>query len=190
MIWLELFVELGVALMIVGASIIVAVMTGARPLSGCLQVEQKGLALLHSRLTVEQAEQYDSYHHFEVTGSDTGTRYRIRHGRMMNIDELDSVGRKTCEWCFLPEGNLVAGDCMLAQKIALETFESEALAIANRSSQTTWHQIEHTIEQSPEEPRSLLQWITRAAAAAITYCLIAAIVLIAIISGIHTLVPA
>jgi hypothetical protein len=82
---------------------------------------------------------------------------------MMNIDELDSVGRKTCEWCFLPEGNSVAGDCMLAQKIALETFESRALAIANRSSRTTSHQI----EQPVEEPRSLPQRISRAAAPAI-----------------------
>ena len=40
----------------------------------------------------------------------------------MNIDELDFAGNKVCEWCFLPEGNLAAGDVMLAQKIALETF--------------------------------------------------------------------
>ena len=38
----------------------------------------------------------------------------------MNIDELDSVGNKICEWCFLPEGNLAAGDVTLAQKIALK----------------------------------------------------------------------
>jgi hypothetical protein len=46
---------------------------------------------------------------------------------MMNIDELDSVGNKICEWCFLPEGNLAAGDVMLAQKIALE-LQSARLA--------------------------------------------------------------
>jgi hypothetical protein len=70
-------------------------------------------------------------YHFEVIGSDTGTRYRIRHGRMMNIDELDSAGNKVCEWCFLPAGNLAIGDVMLAQKIALETYESGALAVAD-----------------------------------------------------------
>jgi hypothetical protein len=70
--------------------------------------------------------------HFEVVGSDTGTRYRIRHGRMMNIDELDSAGNKVCEWCFLPAGNLAIGDVMLAQKIALETYESGALAVQIR----------------------------------------------------------
>jgi hypothetical protein len=35
-------------------------------------------------------------------------------------------------WCFVPEGGLVAGDVMLAQKIALETNERAALAVANR----------------------------------------------------------
>jgi hypothetical protein len=33
------------------------------------------------------------YRYFEVIGSDTGKGYRIRHARMMNVDELDSVGR-------------------------------------------------------------------------------------------------
>jgi hypothetical protein len=75
--------------------------------------------------------------HFEVIGSDTGARYRIRHGRMMNIEELDFAGNKVCAWCFLPEGGLVAGDCMLAQKIALETFERKALVIANRGPRFT-----------------------------------------------------
>jgi hypothetical protein len=35
-------------------------------------------------------------------------------------------------WCFVPEGSLVAGDVMLAQKIALETSEYAALAVARR----------------------------------------------------------
>jgi hypothetical protein len=54
---------------------------------------------------------------------------------MMNIDQLDSAGNRVCQWCFAPEGpegELAAGDCMLAQKIALETFETKVLAIANR----------------------------------------------------------
>ena len=96
------------------------------------QAEQKALTLLRFWLSPEQAEQYDSQKHFEVVGSDTGTRYRIRRGRMMNIDQLDSAGNKVCTLCFLPVGNKAASDCMLAQKIALETFECEALAIANQ----------------------------------------------------------
>jgi hypothetical protein len=50
----------------------------------------------------------------------------------MNIHELDGAGRPRVGWCFAPEGHLVAGDVMLAQKIALETDERGALAVANR----------------------------------------------------------
>jgi hypothetical protein len=51
----------------------------------------------------------------------------------MNIDELDTGGNVVNRWCFGPQGNLAIGDVMLAQKIALETIEIEALAKANRS---------------------------------------------------------
>jgi len=68
----------------------------------------------------------------DVVGSDTGTHYRIHHGTQTNIEEL-SHGQRVCRWCFVPEGNLVAGDVMLAQKIALETNEQAALAVAHRS---------------------------------------------------------
>ena len=36
--------------------------------------------------------------------------------------------------CFMPEGGLVVGDMMLAQKLALELFESDALEVANKFS--------------------------------------------------------
>lgn len=99
---------------------------------GTPAAQAKGLDLLKSWLTPDQKASYEKHKHFEVKGSDTGKRYRIRHGRQMNIDELDSDGKKVCAYCFLPEGNLVAGDVMLGQKIALETFEKEALKKANK----------------------------------------------------------
>jgi hypothetical protein len=71
------------------------------------------------------------YQRFEVVGSDTGTRYRVLRGTMMNIVELAASGCVRRRWCFAPEGALATGDVMLAQKIALETFELNALAIAN-----------------------------------------------------------
>jgi hypothetical protein len=130
MIWAEVGkVVIGVVLMAISAGVTIVLMAGMDATSR--QVERKAATLLRLWLSPEQAEQYSSYGHFEVIGSDTGTRYRIRHGRMMNIDQLDSAGNKVCEWCFAPKGNLAAGDCMLAQKIALERFESEALVIAN-----------------------------------------------------------
>ena len=56
--------------------------------------------------------------------------YRINHGVGMNIYELDRAGRPQAGWCFVPSVDLVAGDVMLAQKIALETDELGALAVA------------------------------------------------------------
>lgn len=96
------------------------------------QAEKRGLELLRSWLTPEQDEQYADSKAFEVIGSDTGTRYRIRYGQQMNIDELSEDGGVHCGWCFVPKGSLVPGDVMLAQKIALETFETDVLKEANR----------------------------------------------------------
>jgi hypothetical protein len=94
--------------------------------------EQKARALLRRWLSPAQLEQYEKMGYFEVVGSDSGKRYRIRSYAPMNIEELDERGARVAVWCFLPEGNLPVGDTLLAQKIALETNERAALAIANR----------------------------------------------------------
>ena len=39
-----------------------------------------------------QLARFESYGHFEVIGSRTGKRYRIRHNRVVNIEELDERG--------------------------------------------------------------------------------------------------
>ena len=44
--------------------------------------------------------------------------------------ELDKAGHPKAGMCFLPVDHLVTGDVMLAQKIALETDEKAALAVA------------------------------------------------------------
>ena len=67
-----------------------------------------------------------------MTGGDTGKRYRIRRGYQMNVEELDRNGNRSHVLCFMPEGHLAEGDVSLAQKLALELFESETLKIANR----------------------------------------------------------
>jgi hypothetical protein len=95
MIWAELCVEFGVALT-AGAGVIIAIMVGERVRGATSQAKKKAVALMRPWLSPQQARQYDSRKHFEVIGSDTGTRYRIRHGHMMNIDQLDSVGNKVC----------------------------------------------------------------------------------------------
>ena len=94
--------------------------------------EARGLRLLKDWLSPEQRAQFDAGRYFDVIGCDSGKRYRIRYGTVSNVRELDETGRPKFGWCFVPEGSLVAGDVMLAQKIALETREFSALAVANR----------------------------------------------------------
>jgi hypothetical protein len=48
----------------------------------------------------------------------------------MNVYEIDFAGNPRNGWCFVPNAPLVAGDVMLAQKIALETDERGALVVA------------------------------------------------------------
>jgi len=99
---------------------------------GRSEAHERGMRLLKDNLSPAQRQQHAKYGYFEVIGGRSGKRYRIRHGRSMNIDQLDKNGRRICGWCFFPEGSLVTGDVMLAQKTALELFEAEALKIANK----------------------------------------------------------
>ena len=92
----------------------------------------RGITLLRKWLSPEQLAQFDAFRNFDVIGCDTGTRYRIRHGPAPNVHEIDAAGLPVMGWCFVPSRPLVAGDVMLAQKIALETNERAALAVANR----------------------------------------------------------
>jgi len=98
-----------------------------------LETEMRALTLLNEWLSPKQRTCYERFRYFDVVGSDTGTHYRIHHGTQTNIDELSNTGDLVCKWCFVPEGDLVAGDVMLAQKVALETNERGALSVAHRS---------------------------------------------------------
>ena len=97
--------------------------------------EARGLRLMRGWLSPGQRAQFDASGYFEVVGRDSGKRYRIYHGILSpNVYEIDDGGRHKVGLCFMPRGNLVAGDVILAQKIALETDEHSALAVANRFS--------------------------------------------------------
>jgi hypothetical protein len=71
--------------------------------------------------------------YFEVVGCDTGKHYRIYAGAVTNVRELDEKGRPKIGLCFVPVGGLPIGNVMLFQKIALEKYESGALAVARSS---------------------------------------------------------
>jgi hypothetical protein len=92
--------------------------------------EARGLQLLREWLSPAQLAQLEAHGYFEVTGCDSGKRYRIHHGLAMNINEIDPAGIPRTGLCIVPSAPLVAGDVMLAQKIALETNERGALAVA------------------------------------------------------------
>ena len=94
--------------------------------------ECRGLNLLREWLSAEQRAQFDRSRCFDVVGCDTGTRYRISYKSGTNVHQLNAAGQLTMGWCFVPSGHLVPGDVMLAQKIALETDERAALAVANK----------------------------------------------------------
>jgi hypothetical protein len=95
------------------------------------EAHKRGRHLLTQNLSPSQRDQYETRGYFEVVGGTTGKRYRIRNGRQMNVEELDKHGKRAGVLCFMPQGGLVVGDVLLAQKLTLELFESEARAVAN-----------------------------------------------------------
>ena len=94
--------------------------------------DARGLRLMRRWLSPYQRAEFDHSGSFEVVGCDSGKRYRIYRGTAQNVFEIDDAGWLIVGLCFMPSGELVAGDVMLAQKIALEANESGALAVANR----------------------------------------------------------
>ena len=94
--------------------------------------EVRGMRLLKRWLSAEQFAQLDAFNFFDVKGCHTARTYRIHHAACQNVELLDEVGRAIERLCFIPDGYLVPGDVMLAQKIALETDELAALTVANR----------------------------------------------------------
>jgi hypothetical protein len=93
--------------------------------------EGRSLRLLWEWLSPEQRAQFAENGYFEVVGSKTGKHYRIYSGVISNVCEVDEKGRPRLGLCFGTLGELPIGDVMLAQKIALESREKRALAVAN-----------------------------------------------------------
>jgi hypothetical protein len=62
------------------------------------KAEQRAYTLLKRWLSPDQIAQLERYGYFEVRGSYSGKRYRIRSSRNMNIDELDGEGSRVAVW--------------------------------------------------------------------------------------------
>jgi hypothetical protein len=94
---------------------------------------KRAVALLKENLTSVQFGQYLKRGCFDVIGGRTGNHYRISRAASMNVSQLDPNGQCLRRLCFHPRGGLVEGDVLLAQKVALESFELDALAVANKT---------------------------------------------------------
>jgi hypothetical protein len=96
------------------------------------EAQARGVQLLKENLSPAQRDQYEELRYIEVVGGQTGKRYRIHLGSLMNVELLDSKGKPVATLCFMPRGKLAEGDIMLAQKLALELFEADALKVAKK----------------------------------------------------------
>jgi hypothetical protein len=94
-------------------------------------MEANARQLLRENISAVQRAQLRTLGYFEVTGGTTGKTYRIRSNHGMNVDEMGKSSKRTRIMCFNPCGLVALGDIMLAQKLALELFEPEVLAVAN-----------------------------------------------------------
>ena len=115
--------------------------------------EERALTLLKEHLSPWQRRQYERDATFDVIGGRSGTRYRIHHGYQMNIEQLDAAGRRVRLLCFAPKGRLAIGDIMLAQKLALELYEEDALLAANKIAVSTMLQSPPRRATPPRWPR-------------------------------------
>ena len=79
--------------------------------------DNKAKTLLKQWLSTEQLTLFERNVYFEVKGSHTGKRYRIRCARQMNIDELDANGALVGHWCFAPAGCLPLGDIISPKRL-------------------------------------------------------------------------
>jgi len=94
--------------------------------------EQGSMRLLRAHLNALQRQQFDEHGWFDVVGGQSGHQYRVHRAYVTNVQELGADGVCVQVLCFSPRGHLPLGDVLLAQKVALELFESDALAVACR----------------------------------------------------------
>jgi hypothetical protein len=95
------------------------------------RTEARAARLLLENLSPDQRDQYANNGFFDVMGGDTGSRYRIHCAPQANVEKLDANGDCARMYCFAPEFRTPIATTLLVQKIALELYESDAIAVAN-----------------------------------------------------------
>lgn len=115
------------------------------------------MVLLKDNLSVEQREQLRRFGYFEVVGGETGRRYRIRSAYRLNVEEVSAAGTRIRLFCFGPAEGVALGDVMLAQKLALELFEREALGVANVTPRENSAALIHSSRSGHGQPFGITQ---------------------------------
>jgi len=73
----------------------------------------RGMQLLAKHLSPTQRAQYARFNYFDVVGGNTGRRYRIRQGKVLNVEVFDKTGQCMCLLCFTPRGNLAGAEARI-----------------------------------------------------------------------------
>lgn len=102
----------------------------ARRLQAKREAEKRARDLLDMFLTPEQRQSLEQQSAI-VVKAESERVYRIKKGRVGNIEELDSEGKIINRLCVHPNLQVPDYDTMLTQKIWLETNEAELRRIAN-----------------------------------------------------------
>ena len=93
------------------------------------RASERSLDLLVHCLTPAQRTEFARSSTFKVRG-ESGQQYRITYGTTSNVEVLGPSGTVARRLCAIPAGDLPIPAVMLAQKLMLETQESEFLRIA------------------------------------------------------------
>jgi hypothetical protein len=94
----------------------------------CSRAQERSLDLLVRCLTAAQRAEFAHAHAFDVRG-ESGQHYRITYGKRANIEVVAPSGIVLRRLCAGPL-DVPAPAVMLAQKLMLETQETEFLRIA------------------------------------------------------------
>ncbi len=94
------------------------------------RASERALDLLVRCLTPAQRSEFARSSSFKVRGQ-SGQQYRITYATTSNVEVLSPSGTVSRRLCALPAGDLPIPAVMLAQKLMLETRESEFLRIAS-----------------------------------------------------------
>lgn len=86
---------------------------------------RRALATLLRFISAEQREELRQHGHFLVRGGASGNLYRIRRGRVANIDVLDGAGAVLLRLCAHPALEVPDSDTMLAQALHLQSAANE-----------------------------------------------------------------